>query len=66
MSLNEAEVVIIGLLAAEAIPAYPVASEACKGERLQRVEVTEICRGVAESAIRIPTGVAADLPCETR
>jgi hypothetical protein len=49
MSLNEAEVVIIGLLAAEAIPAYRVASNACKGERLQRVEVIETCRGVAKA-----------------
>ena len=49
MSLREAEVVIIGLLAAEAIPAYRVASNACKGERLQRVEVNEICRGVAQA-----------------
>jgi hypothetical protein len=49
MSLREAEVVIIGLLAAEAIPAYRVASDGCKGERLQRAEVTEICRGVAKA-----------------
>ena len=49
MSLREAEVVIIGLLAADAIPAYRVASNACKGERLQRVEVTETCRDVAQA-----------------
>ena len=49
MSLSEAEVVIIGLLAAQALPTYGVASNACKGERLQRVEVTEICRGVAQA-----------------
>jgi hypothetical protein len=48
MSLSEAEVVIIGLLAAEAIPAYRVASNACKSERLHRVEVTEMCRSVAK------------------
>ena len=49
MSLGEAEVTIIGLLAAETIPAYRIASDACKGERLQQVEVTEICRGVANA-----------------
>jgi hypothetical protein len=42
MSLSEAEVAIIGLLAAQTLPAYSVASNACKGERLQRVEVTNI------------------------
>ena len=49
MSLSEAEVVIIGLLASEVLPAYSVTSNACKGERLQRVEVIEICRGVAKA-----------------
>jgi hypothetical protein len=49
MSLREAEVVIIGLLAADALPTYHVASKACMGERPQRLEVTEICRGVAKA-----------------
>jgi hypothetical protein len=47
ISLEEAEGVTIGLLAAQAIPAYSGVSSACKGERLQRVEIIEGCRGVA-------------------
>jgi len=49
MSLEEGEVTIIGVLAAQAIPAYSVASNACKGEHLQRAETIEVCRGVARS-----------------
>src|SRR5579859_2447202 len=49
MSLSEAEVLVIGFLAAQAIPAYAAASNACKGERLQRAEVVEVCRGVAKA-----------------
>ncbi len=49
MSLSEAQVMIIGYLAAEAIPAYQAASHACKGERLQKPGNTEICRGVAKA-----------------
>jgi len=40
MSLPEAEVLIIGILAAQAIPAYSAASNSCKGERLQRAEIS--------------------------
>jgi hypothetical protein len=49
ISLPEAEVLVIGLLAARAIPAYPAAPNACKGERLQRAEIVEVCRGVAKA-----------------
>jgi hypothetical protein len=47
ISLEEAEVVIIGVLAARVIPVYSDVSNACKGERLQRPEIIEVCRGVA-------------------
>jgi hypothetical protein len=47
ISLKEADLVIIGVLAAYAIPAYSGVSNACKGERLQRAEIIEACRGVA-------------------
>lgn len=49
MTLSEAETSVIGYLAAEGIPAYGAASSACKGERLQRPDVVEMCRGVARS-----------------
>jgi hypothetical protein len=49
MSLPEAEVLVIGLLAAQDVPAYRAAPNACKGERLQRAEVVEVCRGVAKA-----------------
>ncbi len=49
MSLGNAEISVIGLLAAEALPAYRVASDACKGERLQRAEVAQVCRGIAKA-----------------
>jgi hypothetical protein len=49
MSLTEAEASVIGYLAAQGIPAYGAASNACKGERLQRPDIVEACRGVAKS-----------------
>jgi hypothetical protein len=49
MSLDEAEITIIGVVAARAIPAYAAASNACKGERLHREETIEVCRGVARA-----------------
>lgn len=49
MSVEEAEVTIIGYLAAQAIPAYQYLSKGCKDERLQQPGVTEICRGVAKA-----------------
>jgi hypothetical protein len=49
MSLQQAQTVIIGYLAAEAIPAYSAASRACKGERLQKPASIETCRGVAKA-----------------
>jgi hypothetical protein len=47
VSLTEAEISVIGTLAAQAIPAYQVLSNACKGERLKRDDVVEVCRGIA-------------------
>jgi hypothetical protein len=52
MSLPEAEVLVIGLLAAHAIPAYSAAPGACRGERLQKAAVVQICRGVAKALER--------------
>jgi hypothetical protein len=49
MSLAEAEVAVIGYIAAEAIPAYQSVTTLCKGERLQQAGVTEVCRGVAKA-----------------
>lgn len=49
LSLEEAETAIIGVLAAEGTPAYQYASNACKGERLQRAETLESCRGLANA-----------------
>jgi hypothetical protein len=43
------EVTIIGILAAQAVPAYAPISRACKGERLQRPEIVEVCQGVARA-----------------
>jgi hypothetical protein len=47
VSLTEAEIFVIGILAAQAIPAYQVITNACKGERLMRDDVVEVCRGIA-------------------
>ena len=52
VSLPETEVLVIGLLAAQAIPAYSAVANACKGERLQRAEIVEVCRGVAKALQR--------------
>jgi hypothetical protein len=49
LSLPDAEVTVIGVLAAQAIPAYGVASNSCKGERLQRADILEACRAVASA-----------------
>jgi hypothetical protein len=49
LSIEEAEVTIIGYLAAQAIPAYQYVSTSCKGERLQQPGVAEVCRGVAKA-----------------
>jgi hypothetical protein len=49
VSLTEAEISVIGILAAQAIPAYQVLSNACKGERLKRDDVVEVCRGIANA-----------------
>jgi hypothetical protein len=48
LSLSEAETSVIGYLAAQGIPAYLSVSNACNGERLQRAEIVEVCRGVAK------------------
>jgi hypothetical protein len=49
VSITEAEISVIGILAAQAIPAYQVLSNACKGERLKRDDVFEVCRGIANA-----------------
>jgi len=49
LSLSEAVTAVNGTLAALPIRAYPIASQACKGDRLQRPEVVAACRGVARS-----------------
>jgi hypothetical protein len=49
MSLPEAEQMVIGFLAAQAIPAYGVASKSCKGDRLERADIIEVCRGLAKA-----------------
>jgi hypothetical protein len=49
ISLEEAATSIIGVLAAQAIPAYGAASRACKGEQLQRAEIIDVCRRVARA-----------------
>ena len=57
MSARESEVVVIGLLAAQTLPAYAVVSNACKGELLSVSEVVETCRGIAKSFQRGDTYV---------
>jgi hypothetical protein len=42
----QAEVTVIGVLAAQAIPAYAPIANACKGERLQRSDIIEVSRGI--------------------
>jgi hypothetical protein len=49
ISLEEALVTVIGVLAAQAIPAYSATSSLCKGERLNNDEVIQDCRRVALS-----------------
>jgi hypothetical protein len=49
MSLSEAVTAIIGILAAQGIPAYQSVSNACKGDRLMRANVLDLCQGVARA-----------------
>lgn len=49
VSLGEAEVEVIGFLAALPIPAYTLASRSCQGERLDHNGTLEVCRGVAKA-----------------
>jgi hypothetical protein len=49
VSLDEVEIVVIGYLAAQAIPAYGAASNACKGARLELPETLATCRGIARA-----------------
>lgn len=56
VSLAQAEVEVIGLLAALPLPAYPITSRSCKGEQLERPGVLEACRGSRRRSRRaIPT-----------
>lgn len=57
VSLFDAESYVIGALAGVAIPAYQAVSNACKGERLLRDDVVEVCRGVAKSFLNGDTGI---------
>ena len=52
LTLPEAELAIIGALAAQGIPAFAVASKACSGERLDRPGVRAMCRGIARTLQR--------------
>ncbi len=47
--LKDAEMSIIGVLAAQAIPALHNVSAACKGDRLEHPEALEVCRGIAQA-----------------
>ena len=49
MSFNEAMITVTGIVAAMAIPAYSPVSNSCKGDRLQRDDIREACRGVANA-----------------
>jgi hypothetical protein len=49
VSLDEAEIAVIGSLAAQAIPAYAAASNACNGARLELAETLATCRGIARA-----------------
>jgi hypothetical protein len=57
LSPGEAEVLVIGFLSARAISPYG-AAPTCKGERLQRAEIVESCRGVAKAFERGDTYLA--------
>jgi hypothetical protein len=52
ISITEAGNSIIGALASSIIPAFAAASNSCQGERLQRPDVLEACRGVARALQR--------------
>jgi hypothetical protein len=51
VSLVDAETAVIGMLSAIVVPAYQVASSACKGERLLRDDGLAVCRSVASSLL---------------
>lgn len=57
VSLAEAEIYVIGVLAAETISAYQVLSNACKGERLRHDDVVETCRGIANALLQGDTTI---------
>lgn len=47
--LGDAEVSVIGVLAAQAIPAYSIVTHSCQGERLERPDGVATCRGIAKA-----------------
>jgi hypothetical protein len=49
MSLSEAVTAVIGILAAQGLPAYQSVSNACKGDRLMQANVLNLCQGVARA-----------------
>jgi hypothetical protein len=58
LSLYEAEIYIIGTLAAVAIPAFNGISQACRGERLARLDVLDTCRAIAKALLNGDTSIA--------
>ncbi|MGD9597387.1 MAG: hypothetical protein AB7G76_03335 [Steroidobacteraceae bacterium] len=57
VSLFDAEVFVIGALAAVAIPAYQTVAGACDSERLVRDDVAAVCRGVADAFLQGDTAI---------
>jgi hypothetical protein len=49
VSLRDAQVTVIGYLAAQAVPAYGTVDRACRGDELQHAEVIETCRDIAKA-----------------
>lgn len=49
MSTRDAELSVIGMLSAQALPAYQIVSTSCQGDRLRRADVIAVCRGIAKA-----------------
>lgn len=59
MSLGEAERSVIGILAAVGIPAYRIVSDTCRSELPPDVELTKMCRAIANAFERGDTYITA-------
>jgi beta-lactamase regulating signal transducer with metallopeptidase domain len=57
VSLYEAQIDVIGALAAVAIPALRHMTDACKSDRMEQSDVVEVCRGVANSLMNGDTAI---------